>query len=1410
VARSESKVKMGYLPLETHHHEAIVSLVQPAHPGYKMIDPFAGDGVFLEVAAKHWNLTPYANELDQTRADACIARFGPKQAVRGDAMRLRATNNAFAIGWINPPYDHDRAAKGNKRVEFTMLRHAWKWIQTGGIVMWCVYKSHVTEDAMAFFAQYAADADIWALPGKHQGEYDQIVLVATVGQGKSTHEMQTYNKLVKQKQDPIELTVQADPIYKLPPPKDKRFYFAPDDIDAQTGLVLVDEYGAFGNAGFQTLLAVPERAAQSEPLVMPRPGHTALVLSAGVANGAVINTVEHGEVALRSKIEIREEIARVETEEDPNDPDRVIKKTTMRLRPATQLTLLAHDGNLVEMEGDDALLSFIKNNRKALAQYMNDKFDPLYKFDFAGIKRYLDRIRLKGKYPLYTPQKHVVAAVSAGFRSIKGQLLVGQMGVGKTAIGGSAAIAIAGQIVQEMQPDIADDQVVLIICPPHLVEKWQRELVSINPNIFVQHLKRHEDIKSFMRKAKRIGAGIPKIGLIKRDMTKLGSGYEPAVIWRTKGVALWRKDQPTPDGYEPEERIQRQTIPQCPCCGMTVTYERKGTVVVASKTWLKKGQRECAVCHTPLWQEKRDKGSQPKKGHKFPTKNPRYRLDEYLKKVYPDRIYLLIWDELHEAANGDTGNGEAFGRLANISQKILGLTGTPFNGRASSMFNIEYHLNPRTRQRYPWGGSRRFARKERGTQTWQAIAEGPASNQRGRSESKWVADMGVREQVLEERPSYDRDTGAYTGTSTYERPYQEAPGCSPMLIGWLLDHSIFFSLKDLGKHLPTYTEIAYPVKMDADIDGEYERTRTLLKDYLVQRRWEGDVTFRGSYLQWSMGWCNAPFRPMDVIHNIKHPLTNKKTPHIVTRIPTYDPDNDRLFSKEQELIELVQSRLQSGRPVVVYARQTATKDIQPRIERVIQENVPEARTYVLRNTVTAERREKVIEQQIKAGVNVLICNPELVKTGLDLIAFPSLIFYEITFNLSTMLQAASRSYRLNQEQAECEVIYMFYEGTMEHTAVQLMSRKQRAAKILTGDTGLTGLDALTEGEGGFEAALLNAITETDDLIDPRDLFTQDDVDDEITSEDNAFWNVEVDEDDDANQTLRTFDSAILEEAADGTRIAIDVPETQSTLVPVHVPVVSPTATTAQRQLAELIVSDDELDDILASLNTPQEAPVTDEDDLVTFAIEELGGTLREEEPPENAIATRSITPPEYLKQMQYVDQYLAQFPTTKAQGKWTIELLTLIRDGEWDDKEDVQKVAGIEDDYFLTSESMQKALHRRVKVRLKKRRLVPYDDVSEAARHVIELSLMALGKFPIQLDIFAALRVNKQQEIARRAKKNHASSLPAKSSKPKRRKTKLDLMAVPTDVPEDEKSSPQAHSTATEYEEDQPKQLAFF
>jgi hypothetical protein len=125
--------------------------------------------------------------------------------------------------------------------------------------------------------------------------------------------------------------------------------------------------------------------------------------------------------------------------------------------------------------------------------------------------------------------------------------------------------------------------------------------------------------------------------------------------------------------------------------------------------------------------------------------------------------------------------------------------------------------------------------------------------------------MGVREQVVEERPSYDKETGAFTGTSTYERPVEEAPGISQLLVAEVLDHAIFFSLGDLGKALPQYEEIALPVEMDADTYEQYDRTRQQLKDYLIQRRWEGDTTFCGAYLQWAMGWPNAAHRPHEVV-----------------------------------------------------------------------------------------------------------------------------------------------------------------------------------------------------------------------------------------------------------------------------------------------------------------------------------------------------------------------------------------------------------------------------------------------------------------------------------------------------------------------------------------------------------------
>jgi hypothetical protein len=182
VARLQSEEIMGYLPIEPKHHAAILSLVRARRPPpLRLLDPFAGEG-----ASSKWRHPPGTSPPTPTswagqRAAACIARFGATQAVRCDVERLLASNNAFGAAWLNPPYDHDAGASGSKRVEFRYLRHAWKLVQDGGLALWCIYRQHLTSEAAAFLAKHSARVDVWALPGRHLGQYDQRVVAAVKG-----------------------------------------------------------------------------------------------------------------------------------------------------------------------------------------------------------------------------------------------------------------------------------------------------------------------------------------------------------------------------------------------------------------------------------------------------------------------------------------------------------------------------------------------------------------------------------------------------------------------------------------------------------------------------------------------------------------------------------------------------------------------------------------------------------------------------------------------------------------------------------------------------------------------------------------------------------------------------------------------------------------------------------------------------------------------------------------------------------------------------------------------------------------------------------------------------------------------------------------------------------------------------
>src|SRR5438094_6012633 len=110
--------------------------------------------------------------------------------------------------------------------------------------------------------------------------------------------------------------------------------------------------------------------------------------------------------------------------------------------------------------------------------------------------------------------------------------------------------------------------------------------------------------------------------------------------------------------------------------------------------------------------------------------------------------------------------------------------------------------------------------------------------------------------------------------------------------------------------------------------------------------------------------------------------------HTISGLP-----EDRLYSKERWLIDVVREELAQGRGVAVFVRQTGERNIQPRIAKLLTDHIPGAKPFILKGNVKADQRETVLDKRLAAGTNILICNPRLVQTGLDLCSLPTIIFF---------------------------------------------------------------------------------------------------------------------------------------------------------------------------------------------------------------------------------------------------------------------------------------------------------------------------------------------------------------------------------------------------------------------------------
>lgn len=168
------------------------------------------------------------------------------------------------------------------------------------------------------------------------------------------------------------------------------------------------------------------------------------------------------------------------------------------------------------------------------------------------------------------------------------------------------------------------------------------------------------------------------------------------------------------------------------------------------------------------------------------------------------------------------------------------------------------------------------------------------------------------------------------------------------------------------------------------------------------------------------------------------------------------------------MLDLCLSEKANSRKVLAYSVYTGVRDTTARLRRVLE--AAGLKVAVLRASVDTAKREDWILDQVDRGIDVLITNPELVKTGLDLLDFPTIAFLQTGYNVYTLQQASRRSWRIGQKQ-RVRVVFFGYAGTSQITCLQLMARKIAVAQSTSGDVPESGLDSLNQDGDSVEMAL---------------------------------------------------------------------------------------------------------------------------------------------------------------------------------------------------------------------------------------------------------------------------------------------------------------------------------------------------
>lgn len=662
---------------------------------------------------------------------------------------------------------------------------------------------------------------------------------------------------------------------------------------------------------------------------------------------------------------------------------------------------------------------------------------------------------------LYPAQKNAIQACVNNLKKSNVALLIAEMGTGKTAMGAGIAYADFGR-----KTGLTSS----VLCPSHLVEKWKREVERLVPNAKGYIIKNISDLKAIESKIKNPNKLENSFLIMSKESAKFSYELRPGAIWSKSkktfvcpecgqvlekkekhGVGRGRHDVNVP--FTKEDFLEKKQYNLC-CNNKVKKLDKKTNTwkeekcgcnlwVPVNRTdedtdWIKLGKagwvtkdyvnnivntlsiknrlnrKESELFARALDAQEALEDGEPNRGLKAPRK---YSVAKYIREKYNGFFDYCICDELH-LFKGDSQQGEAMANLAEASKKFIGLTGTLLNGYADGLFYILYRICPKLMQKEGYEYNNEFA---------------------------FMNDFGVIKRTTTTPITNGRQGN--TGPSVDKR----LPGVSPIVFTkFLLENAVFLSLSDMEGGLPKYEEIPLEIEMDDDLRYAYEQVTESFRSQCGWRSENGSKVL-GSMVQTLSIYPDMPYDIPDIV--------NPENNEVLIRMP--ELDRNELRNKERELLELVQKKVDAGEKVLIYCQWTNKTDVQQKLNKLLKAN--NIKSVIMTSKQSADTREEWIENQLEKGAQVLICNPSLVETGLDLLSFTTIIFYQLGYNLFTLRQASRRSWRLSQDK-DIEVYFMYYKSTIQEKAISLMATKLQASMAIEGKFSEEGLRAMSNNE----------------------------------------------------------------------------------------------------------------------------------------------------------------------------------------------------------------------------------------------------------------------------------------------------------------------------------------------------------